>query len=529
MNDVNELSQLTPQDRLQAYQLIIAGCQHLWSKNELQQQKVLAALTALIPLTKTDPYFLAHLNSYVMRQGLHKDLQVLTTYVNSLSSADGRPFSTDSKYMKPNLRYVSHAALQQLDPKLTTRVLKIANMKFSVDGYLNEGSHFPGSLRKAFEVYVKYREENIQMLKGIKKVGLGSTMELLYRALRVEPSDEAAAIIRYRQKNKKIKFNDSIYGFDKLDDLAIAEKIRADKLDVLGAVGALPRKVSPVIAVALLEQATGNQAVILKSIFENAGVLKDAEVMKLFEEKIATAKTALDRVETLGKAATEATQKALEAAKANVRKEQMGDIGKVFLHIDISYSMNQAIEVAKDRGAIIAEMVQNPQENFRWGTFNNYGRLLDLPEEFVKDAFAARLFGVRAEGGTDALACYGEARQFGADVDVIITDGGYNVGAAHNRPEQMAKRINDFHAAYPSYAKPKAAVIVHVVGGDFSDTVKLGYEAAGIPVAVIDPNTLTQSALVTQAVKSAVLGPVTIVDEIMNTELLSLPEYYFTV
>jgi hypothetical protein len=310
-----------------------------------------------------------------------------------------------------------------------------------------------------------------------------------------------------------------------MDDLAIAEKIRHENLPVLTAVGALPRKMSPVIAVALLEQATGNQVVILKSLFEEAGVLKDEEVMKLFTDKISQAKGALDRVETLSKTSSDAVRDALKRARADSRKEQLTDIGKVFLHIDASGSMESAIDLATKLGATIAEMVPDPTSNFQWGLFRDNIHLserLPLPQDFVEDAFRAVLFGKTAGGGTNAFTFYPFARQFGAEVDVFISDGGHNSG-------DLTSYIRDFHQQNPQLPKPKAMVLVWVRGMDYSTVLKDAYEANNIPVATVDPTTIQGSAWVMQSIRSAMVGAVALVDEIMETELLTLPEWYFTI
>src|SRR5260221_12918331 len=144
------LHQLTSQERLQAYNLITSGCGHLWSKGKMQEAKVQDVLRVLIPLTKNDPYFLAHLTSYALQRTKSKDLQIMTTLANSLSTADGLPFSPGSEYVKPNLRYVSYAAVHKFDPPLALRMLLLANnYKFGVDGYLNPATHFSQGLRTA--------------------------------------------------------------------------------------------------------------------------------------------------------------------------------------------------------------------------------------------------------------------------------------------------------------------------------------------------------------------------------------------
>src|SRR3990167_1064741 len=324
------LPYLSDTDRLAVYNLILSGCAHLWSKNSLQEDRLATVLDTLIPLTVKDPFFLSHLLSYVMTKSQSKDLKIVVSYVNSLNQADGSPFSPGSQYKKPNLRYVSSAALQMLDPKLAKRVAELATRKFSVKDVLNEAQHFPSALRTAFNKYLAYREANLEIVREIKKVGLGNTYANLYRILHRFPSDEVAAILRWQQKGKDITFEKTQFDFEGKTDLEIAEYIREKKLPVLGVLGAL-KKVSPVIAVALLEQCTGNQAVILHKTFEDAGVLSDKEVRKLYQEKVATAKTALDRVENLTKESSKEIQEMLKKTRADVRKEQVDILGRYSL------------------------------------------------------------------------------------------------------------------------------------------------------------------------------------------------------
>ena len=56
-----KLSTLSKSDRLAAYNLILEGCTHIYSKNQLQTEKALKVLETLVPLTQKDPYFLSHL------------------------------------------------------------------------------------------------------------------------------------------------------------------------------------------------------------------------------------------------------------------------------------------------------------------------------------------------------------------------------------------------------------------------------------------------------------------------------------
>jgi len=519
MTEQHSLSELSSKERLVAYQTLIDGCTHLWSKGKMQKDKVLPWLQYLIILGKNDPIFLAHLTAYIAKNSQSKDLQVTTIFANSLNDADGSLFSPKSKYKKPNLRYVSWALLQDLDPKMVHRVKQLSMLKFSVPNILSEARHQAMGLMNAIRRYLRFRETKHQFLEGIRKSGLRKTYIDLYRKMQMKPPDCVCAAMKWKQKDgRNIELQKSIFNFNDMTPLAIAKKIRNEKLSVLGVIGALP-KITPTIAVALLECASGKEALILTELFEKQGILKDDEVAKLFQSKIKEAGTTVDRVENLSKSASDEVQKMMKKARSEVRKEEMSDIGKIFIHIDKSGSMQEAIEFAKERGAIIAECVKNPKENFAWGVFNTSGHIVQLPEEFEADAFAARLYGIHAEGGTDVFALYPEARKFGADVDVILTDQDHNCG-------ELDEKIKQYHQKHTNIEKPKACVIVHFGFNQRLQTVKDAYEVNGIPVSVINPNMLKSSALVVESIKTAIRGPIAKIDEIMAVKLPVLPKWW---
>jgi len=180
--------------------------------------------------------------------------------------------------------------------------------------------------------------------------------------------------------------------------------------------------------------------------------------------------------------------------------------------------MRRAIEFAKEHASILAECVDNPAENFAWGHFNTRGHVLPIPQGFTKEDFYKALYGVRDSGSTDCIALYEKAREFGADVDVYITDQGHNIGTVN-------VRVRKYHEDHPEVPKPRCAVIV-----DFSDgrctTLEDGLRRAEIPVAVIKPEALKESAMVAEAIKAAVKGEMAVIDEIMATSLPSLPSWY---
>lgn len=520
MSNEFQLSYLNDQDRLNAYQAIVNGCSHMWSKAKLQIDRFKEVAETFINLADKDPIFLAHFTSYALTKLDSKDLKVVSTFFNALSDADGMPFVVSegpsgkvysSKYDKPNLRLISQVAIQMLPPELVVRVVELANLKLAFGERFKEATHFPKSLKTAIIKFVRYREQNPQILKGIKKSGLTRKFKNLYRAVRIAPSIEAAEILRWSQKDgREIKKADAL-SFKGLTDLQIAEKIQSEKISPMVALGALPEKLTPVVAIAVLEQATGNQAVILQSQFETQGLLRNKEIKALFAEKVKTAKDALDRVDRMNTRISEDIKKVLNETKAEKRKEIVGDMGRIAMHIDISSSMSNAIEEAKNCGAILAECVKNPEENFFMYAFNTQGFKIKNPETFTKDGFMSALYGLRTSGSTNCLATYSEARKNNVDVDVYLTDQEHNSG---NIDSIVQNQQN----------KPKAVIIV-----DFSSNRKdlyQGFIRNEIPVTIMKPGTLTQSALVAQAVKTALKGQVALVDEIMDTPLLKLPRWW---
>jgi len=517
----SKLSYLDDRERLEAFKTIAEGCMHLWSKGKLQQDKFEKVLETFSHLAEKDPLFLAHFTSYAMKNLDNKDLKVVATFANSLSDADGTPFFVGSDLNKPNWRLVSQAALQQLDPKLALRVLKLANSKLKF-GSRPAATHFSKRMKTAAQKYVKYREMNPKSLEGIRKNGLTNIFKNMYRISRLAPTPEAVRVLGWKQKpgypGAGVEKNKSIFDFRGMSELDIANKIRNEKLSPLAVLGALPDKLTPVIAAAVLEQATGDQTVILTEMFENQGLLKNKEVKKVYVENLKTAKNALDRVDRIKAKMDQEVEDVLKETKAEVRKQTVGDLGKVFLHIDVSGSMSSAISVAVDKGAIIAESVKNPETNFHWGLFNSQGKVLNKPEKFTKDGFAKALYGERAGGGTNCFALYKYARDLCCDIDVYITDQDHTDG-------DIATLVRNFRAQ--GIPDPKQVVIVNV--GMVRPRLREGLEACGIPVSEIRPEQLSESSLVSQAIRTSMKGATAIIDEILSTPLLNLPKWWESV
>ena len=521
------LAEYSDERRLKIYKMITSACTHLYSKGKLQETKFKEVADMFADIAVNDPLFMAHLAAWASHQD-SKDLKVMSIYFNALNDANGMPFFKGSSKNKPNLRETSYSLLQNLDPHLVVRVLELCHKKFEVKGVLNFSRHFPTGLKTAFHKYLLYREDNLDMIRGIKKSGLTQKMIQIYRFTRTSPSDDVASILRWKQKDREISMED-VPDFGNLSSIEIVKLLEDKKYSPTVALSIIPKdKITAKVAKALLENCSGNQSIILYNWFARNGFLDVSAINKLFKEKVKTATTAVDRIDTLTRNADAGDKKEMAAIRSEKRKEaaKTESLGKIYLHIDASGSMHQAIEFAKERACVLAECVSDPANNFRWGLFGSRGIDLKVPNGFTKEDFYQALYGITANmGSTDCIAQYGAARIFGADIDVYITDQGHNIGT-------ISKRIEEFHTKYPTVAKPRAAVIIDFSGNRnaaIKNTLESELLRAGIPVAVILPDALKESALVANSVRAALVGETAIINEIMDTRLPNLPKWYNTV
>jgi len=521
----NAIQEYSDEKRLKIYKLITSACTHLYSKGKLQETQFNELANIFADLAKNDPLFMAHLTAWSFKRD-SKDIKTLSLFFNALNDADGTPFFKGASKNKPNLRIVSSVLLQSLDPHLALRILELCHKKFEIKDVLNKSRHFPTGLKTAYKKYLQYREENPDMLRGIRKAGLAKKMAQIYRLTHTAPSDEAAAILKWKQKDGREIEMEELPNFDGKTASEIADIVTEKKLSAIVCLSVIPNdKITAKVAEALLKNCTGNQSVILYRWFAKNGFLDVKAIKDLFKDKVKEATTAIDRIDTLTRDADATDKKEMAAVRSEKRKKEAAtsDLGRIFLHIDASGSMHQAIEFAKDRSSIIAECVSDPKKNFNWGLFGSCGRMLRVPNEFTKEDFHAALYGVVANmGSTDCIALYEEARKFGAEVDVYVTDQGHNVGTIH-------KRIEEIHRKHPEYKKPKAAVIVDFSGNRDAKNLQELHNSllkAEIPVSLVLPDKLTESALVAQSVRAAMVGEMAIIDEIMDTALPVPPKWW---
>jgi len=499
------LPEQTAETRLNVYRLLTSACTHLYSKNKLQVDKIKEALKLLYPLTQEDPYFLAHLAAWSARgSNQSRDLKLLAVYLNALSSGDGTPFIKDGTLRKPNLRLVSHALLADFDPKQLARLASFRRLKWSPNGHLDT-VHFPRSLRQAMERYLSAL--SLETLNKHLAAGFRRHLIASYRLLQVQPLDEIAALLRYKQKNVPLDKIEVANPFAGLSDQEIAEKIARERMPFSRALSLLEREPSPVILAALFEVASGNQLIVQLNLFEKAGLLSAPEFAEKFYAKIKrTATTSVDRLDTVAKDIKPEIKEKLQEVRAETRQAQLGKLdGKLHLDIDKSGSMTESIALAKECAAVLCDVVG--AADFSWSMFDSRAyAITDKP--ITKEHAHRALFGVAANGATNCLANYRmimakpPERAFEpVKYYVWITDEEHNDGS------------HDISAL----PKPEVAIIVHV--GKHCNTLSQILRQHGIEPVYLQPQALQESALVVQAIKTALRGQMAIIDEIMSFPL----------
>jgi len=505
---VPELQELQPDERLKVFRLLIRANVHCFSKGKYQEVTGQEILENLFVLAKTDSFFLAHL---VSRRENTKDLQVLSTIAQFHTDADGKPFSQGSEFNKPDLIPVAQASILQIDPKLAHRALWLMSQKFSNFRLSKDGDRFLSRpARRAFGKYLKYREINISVMKKAVETGLSRYFKDMYRLLHLVPSNEAAQILRWKQKDGSLVIEKTVNLFDGLTPQQIAKKIIDDQIPFQKAISQIGN-MTPAIGQALVSVASVRQLVIYTSTWEELGLFNNPDFVSLYQEKTSQVGDQTDRIDASRLKSTKAKEIVAEA-KSEQRKttlsyalEELG-IRKIRIHIDLSGSMYESKQIACKAAAKFAEMIPKPQENLEWGYFNDKGYKLNLPTKLTEDAFMASIYAINCGGSTDTIALYDGNK----DLEVWITDGDHNIGSL----SRLNKVTNHSYKA------------VVIKAGSYNYTFNRQLSEYIPQVIVIEPKVLDESNKVVEAIAVAIKGETVIIDEIMNNKLLELPRWF---
>lgn len=502
-----------------------------------------------------DNEFAAKWASYAYNQD-HRDLKVVLAALMLVQSRRGDAIREGDAivFYDEDYRDVGEAMLlllsrkdkKDLNPKLLLRIHdllslpEVAQINRDLGFGRSARKPFYGRFNKTVDKWLRYREENPQLLEGLVKGGMRKTVMELARRIGYKPTSEKFfEILRWKQVQSKDGRRDMAIdkevakaeSWEGLTEAEICEKIVANKPNYKRIVGMVPKEIglTRAIMAATIEARclSDKDLIILAPTLEALGLLQDPEVSNIWEQALKRAtdmRAANIAARVTHKATKEKLEEAADTAVKEALKEDMKDI-RVYFMVDVSGSMRTAIEEAKP---YIAKFLQGfPPEKVHVCVFNTVGRLVKIKHPSAAGVTQA-FMGIRAGGGTDYGAGVRVLQQFqpGDDEDTLF----FFVG------DQAA---NDFvPAVNNSGLRPMA--FGHVQVGHYStNATRLAVENTarklGIPCFMVDKSTFEDPYAIPRTIRALIAStPVnrapgraaprkSLIEQILEHELLQKP------
>lgn len=495
-----------------------------------------------------DNEFAARWASYAFKQK-HRDLKVVLAALMLVQNRSGEPVRENGELLfhDDDLRAVGEAMCllerkdnQHLNPKMLLRVGQLLSLPVIAD--LNRSAGFGRSARrpalgrwpKVVARWLWQRERIPQKLVALVNAGFRTTvMELARRSGYKPESPRFFEILRWKQKQANDGRRSLAIGatvapaetWQGLCEAQICQRIVESRPSYKRIVGMLPAEVGLTRAIVAAAAEAGslsdNDLVLLTPTLEEMDLLDVPVIGERWMS--AMAKTEDRRAANIaqrvrGKKTAEVLRQAADGALQKA-VEKVGEGLRVYVFVDISGSMNQAIVTAKAH--ISAFLQAFPLERLHVAVFNTVGREVKIRHASaagVQQAF--RNF--RAGGGTSHAAgihCLSKYKPKAGEDALFLFVG-----------DQQEAHFPD--AVRASGISPVAFGFVPVGEHDFQDAVTGTARDLGIPCFILDDTTIADpyalprhlSTMMTAAPAArSVSVRKTLIDTILETELLQPP------
>lgn len=387
------------------------------------------AYSQVAEIWKLDNEFAAKWASYAFGQD-HRDLKVVLAAFMMVQSRKGDPVRENGEVLfnDDDFRDVGEAMClitkgRYLNAKQLKRVHdllvlpEIAALNRELGFSRSARNPFLGRWPKAVKVWLRYRENNPQMLEGLVKGGFKETIMALSRLAHYKPqSPKFFETLGWKQKQaddgrREIAIGEAWTAADSWETLGeaqICEAIEGTKPSWKVIVSRVPASVgiTRAIMAAAIEAGclSDKDLVIATPTLEDLGLLQVQDVRERWQAAVQAAEDqraaniarnvkAKETKEALQEGADKAVQKAVEEVTKGLR---------IYFMVDISSSMEQALTRAK---TYIENFVQGfDPTSLHVCVFNTSGREVTIrhaSKAGVQQAFR----GIQAGGGTD----YGSA------------------------------------------------------------------------------------------------------------------------
>ncbi len=301
------------------------------------------------------------------------------------------------------------------------RILRIAQ---HID---QSGKRVPRLLKSTLRDYIRAIESNDNRFDSIALLNR-TALRWVYTQFHFKPGDRARAILFDKNPPEDSSFA-AIKQIVAESDVAEKAKLIVDAKLPYRIASTLIPKMDASAGIALVNAMSPTEALNSRKWVEGSGLLHIEEVKDLYLKKVKRATKSIASADhrKSAKGTDEDVQTAVEEAKQAATELQLRIESNLLILVDISGSMDSAIETAKRFGARIAPLVDG---DLMVVAHNTEGRIITVPTgERDKLATWEEAFkGIRAGGGTTHQHGLTKALEAGfiPESIVLITDGGEN-------------------------------------------------------------------------------------------------------
>ena len=483
----------------------------------------------------------------------HRDLKVILAALMLVQSRCGEPVIEDGEvlFLDDDFRAVGEAMClrrrrdrRDLNPRQLLRVGDVLALPQIADinrrlGFGRSSRSAPlGRYRKAVTRWLRQRERNPKMLNGLVRAGFRTTVMKLARKVGYKPSSARFfEILRWKQKQASDGRRTMAIGaavgeaesWAGLTESQICQRIVTQRPSYKRIVGLLPGDIGLTRAIVAAAVEAGSLSdtdlIILTPTLDELGLLEVplvgdrwlAATERAESQRAANIAARLTRRETAEKLQT-AADKALQRAIA----EDVRGL-KVYVAVDISSSMSDAIEKAK---GYLTQFLQGfPLEQLVVSVFNTSAREVTIrhpSKRGVEHAFK----GIRAGGGTNHAAAIDNVFAYqppAADEDALFLFIG-----------DQQQHGNFARAVRQAQMTPVAFGFLYVAGngGSRNRAVEATAEELEIPCFSISEEMFGDAYAVSRTLKNLIAatpvgarqtGRKPLLKTILETELLARP------
>ncbi len=516
-----------------------------------------------------DNEFAARWASYAWVQE-HRDMKVVLAAFMMVQSRKGDPILENGKevFRDEDYRNVGEAMVllnrpapkdpkdkkeknpAGMDAKLLLRIREFLDLpqiaqinrdlKFTASARAPQYGRWPRAVAK----WLLYREQNPKLFAGLLKNGFRTTIiELAIKSGYKPETPKFFEALRWKQEqaeagHRAVALDMAVTAAESWNDLTeeqVCERISRDKPGIKRIIGLLPKHLgmTKAIMAAAIEAGSlsSKDLIIATPTLEELGLLQD-ETVKARWEKAMKETDDMRAANIATRVKSKETKEKLQDAADTALKAQVAEVMKnmrVYFYVDVSGSMEKAIEAAK---AHIARFAQGfPLDKLHAATFNTVGKVIEIKHASaagVENAFR----GTKAVGGTShesgirALAGFKPQ----PDEDVLFIFVG---------DEQEDKFFDA--AVRQSGLNPMAFGFVKLVGSDGTTrrAVQGTAQRLGIPCFLIDERTFADPYAIPRTIRALVAATpvnqavaaqpapqrVSLVETILKTPLLQKPQW----